>query len=115
MCTMIQDANGTWSEFRTLWRGRHGFSLANVMATPELIEPSDTLIISSTRADIAAGRARQVRERARLSQAEVARALGVDTATVSRWETGMRLPRGRTALRLASLLAALERQLQKDG
>lgn len=37
---------------------------------------------------------RLLRQRARLSQADIAAVLGVDRATVSRWETGGREPRG---------------------
>ncbi len=37
---------------------------------------------------------RLLRERARLSQREVGRALGVDAPTVSRWESGHRTPSG---------------------
>ena len=37
---------------------------------------------------------KHIRERAQLSQADVAAALGVDRATVSRYESGSRQPRG---------------------
>jgi transcriptional regulator with XRE-family HTH domain len=42
---------------------------------------------------------RLIRERARLSQADVARAIGVTPSAVSRWESGVRLtPRSDAAL-----------------
>lgn len=37
---------------------------------------------------------RFLRERARLSQAEIAAVIGVDRPTVSRWESGSRTPTG---------------------
>jgi transcriptional regulator with XRE-family HTH domain len=54
------------------------------------------------------GRIRQVRERAQLSQSEFGEALGVQPATISRWENGQRVPRGRVAERLTHLLRELE-------
>ena len=66
---------------------------------------------------LAAGRARRrlpqpairrlLRERARLSQREVAQALGVDPPTVSRWESGSRTPSGRFLERYLELLDRL--------
>jgi DNA-binding transcriptional regulator YiaG len=53
------------------------------------------------------GRARSIRERANVSTKEVADSLGVHEATVARWETGVRSPRGPAALRYAELLRAL--------
>ncbi len=53
------------------------------------------------------GEARMIRENARLSTTDLARAIGVDKSTVSRWERGQRAPRGRAALRYEALLARL--------
>lgn len=39
-------------------------------------------------------RRREIREAAGLSQREIAEAMGVDTSTVHRWESGETLPRG---------------------
>lgn len=50
---------------------------------------------------------RWIRKQARLSQAEIAGALKIDRATVSRWETGQRLPRGTLAEAYANLLNRL--------
>ncbi len=50
---------------------------------------------------------RLLRERARLSQAEVAAAAGVDRATVSRWESGEREPRGELLARYVAILDRL--------
>lgn len=53
------------------------------------------------------GRARAIRQQARLSQAEIAQAVGVHEATIARWESGTRAPRGAAALRWGSLLREL--------
>lgn len=68
----------------------------------------DLLMRSEARHAIASGRLREVRERARLSQSELASAIGVTPACVSRWEAGQRLPRGDAAERLAAELRRLE-------
>jgi DNA-binding XRE family transcriptional regulator len=53
------------------------------------------------------GRARKIRQNVGLSLYDLARDLGVTPGTVSRWETGMRVPRGEAALRYADLLSEL--------
>lgn len=50
---------------------------------------------------------REIRRAAGLSQSDVARALGVDRATVSRYESGDRTPRRELAERYAELLRRL--------
>jgi DNA-binding transcriptional regulator YiaG len=52
---------------------------------------------------------RHLRVMARLSQSDVAAYLGVERATVSRWETGSREPRGATLDRYLAVLDALGR------
>jgi DNA-binding transcriptional regulator YiaG len=49
-----------------------------------------------------------IRVAAYLSQREVADAIGVHPATVSRWEAGLRVPRGLAAARYGRLLNELE-------
>ena len=56
------------------------------------------------------GSARRIRQQAGLTLAEVAKALGVDESSVSRWEGGSRQPRADVAVRWAQLLAELERK-----
>ena len=68
----------------------------------------EALALVRVRRMLADGRARQARERARLSQVEVAHALGVVPATVSRWESGQRVPETRHALAYDELLQAFE-------
>ena len=50
---------------------------------------------------------RMLRNRSGLTQADVASAIGVERPTVSRWESGLRTPRGRHADAYAELLRAL--------
>ena len=56
---------------------------------------------------ITSGRARQIREAAGLPADALARQLEVTPATVTRWETGIRYPRGANARRYARLLRRL--------
>ena len=56
------------------------------------------------------GTARERRKAAGLSLQDVADAIGVDIASVYRWETRRRTPRRDLALRYADLLDALDRQ-----
>lgn len=51
---------------------------------------------------------RLVRERAGLSQEEMAKVLGVDRSAISRWENAKRVPRPAMLDRYAQLLAELE-------
>lgn len=53
------------------------------------------------------GRGRELREAAGLTQGEIARAAGVNFATVSRWESGGRKPSGKAALRWARVMRVL--------
>jgi DNA-binding transcriptional regulator YiaG len=53
------------------------------------------------------GEARRARKDSRLSESEVAAAVGVSTATISRWETASRRPTGRAALVYRRLLIKL--------
>ena len=54
---------------------------------------------------------RSIREDAGLTQEDVATALGVSRAIVSRWEAGLRRPPGRRLTDYAQLL----KELQSDG
>ena len=53
------------------------------------------------------GRARQLRERAGLSTVALARQLDVSPSAVTKWELGMRLPKGANARKYARLLSRL--------
>jgi DNA-binding XRE family transcriptional regulator len=56
---------------------------------------------------LATGRARQIREEARLTQAMLGRALGVTKETILNWEGGKRLPQGRFIASYHELLVRL--------
>ncbi len=60
--------------------------------------------LATVRRLVATGEARRRRVAASLSLGEVAGACGVDSSTVSRWETGVRRPRGTAALRYGHVL-----------
>jgi transcriptional regulator with XRE-family HTH domain len=64
--------------------------------------------ISTARHAAHDGSLREARLRAKLSQADIAQAVGVTEATVSRWESGIRRPRRAEAQRLAAVLRVLE-------
>jgi DNA-binding transcriptional regulator YiaG len=63
--------------------------------------------LAQVRELLRSGRARAIRERANVSIRELADSLEVHEATVARWESGARSPRGPIALRYAELLRAL--------
>jgi DNA-binding transcriptional regulator YiaG len=55
------------------------------------------------------GSGRRIREQAKVPMRFVAQNVGVKEATISRWETGQRQPRGDAAIKWALLLDELER------
>jgi DNA-binding transcriptional regulator YiaG len=57
---------------------------------------------------IKTGQLPEIRERVGLSQGDVARALGLNQSSISRWESGKAWPRGGHALQLRRLLEADE-------
>lgn len=67
--------------------------------------------LARLRAWTANGKARGIREAARLSRGDVARSLGVNETTVARWELGLRSPTGAAAVRYLELLDALRSEL----
>jgi DNA-binding transcriptional regulator YiaG len=68
----------------------------------------EVLALAQLRADLVSGRARAIRERARLTQPELARAVGVSQSAVTQWEAGRRVPRGEAAARYARFLHELD-------
>ena len=75
----------------------------------------DALAIVRVRSWLRTGRARAIRERAGMSQADVGLAVGSDHAQVSRWETGMYSPARRSALRLARLYEGMEEIIRDEN
>lgn len=67
------------------------------------------LRIAAARAHAETGTGRSIREKSRLSLSQVAKAISVPKATLSRWETGDRRPSGEPAARWAQLLEELEK------
>ena len=68
--------------------------------------------LTRVRVKAASGTAKAIRDRARLSQSEMARALGVDTSTICRWERGIDRPIGAPALAWLALPMGLGAGLQ---
>lgn len=66
-------------------------------------------LIAEAHLFIQSGRARELREYTDLTLNDVAAAVGVTGATISRWECGLRLPKGERAARYARTLKALEK------
>ena len=67
----------------------------------------DARLLAWARKAGANGYARSVRERAGWSQGELAAAIDTTEASVSRWESGDRRPRGELGLAYARVLAEL--------
>jgi transcriptional regulator with XRE-family HTH domain len=74
----------------------------------------ETLAIGRVRSWLRTGRARAVRERAGMSQADVGLAVGSDPAQISRWETGVYSPTRRSALKLARLYDGMEEIIRDE-
>jgi DNA-binding transcriptional regulator YiaG len=68
---------------------------------------NDLVALSHTRSVIYSGELRGVRQRSRLTQGEVASAVGV-SIPVCQWESGITHPNSENARRLSSVLVALE-------
>ena len=64
--------------------------------------------LAEVRQLIASGEAKARRVNAGFSLSEVAGPCHVDTSTVWRWEEGIRIPRGQTALRYGQVLAMMQ-------
>ncbi len=56
---------------------------------------------------------RQIRKLGRVTQAEIAQVLGINRASVSRWESGERTPRGKLAKSYKQLLERIHAEALK--
>lgn len=75
--------------------------------------PEEKLIaLSRVRAMLKSGVAKAIRELALVSQSEIAKALGIASPTINRWEAGMREPRPALALKYGDLLDGLAENLR---
>lgn len=74
------------------------------------MRPSDLAAAVRTRAELASDAARETREAAGVTAADIARTIGVTRQAVSSWETGAVVPTVEHALAYAKTLAALARR-----
>ena len=70
----------------------------------ETAHVSEASALKRVRRLVKSDRLRELREDQGLSQSDVARAIGVSPAQVSRWEAGLTRPRGRHAIALVAVL-----------
>lgn len=68
----------------------------------------ETIALAEARVRASNGDLAAIRQRVKLSQDAIGRAVGVSRVTVCRWESGERSPSGEAAVRLAKLLRDLE-------
>src|SRR5262245_43260733 len=86
---------------------------STVCTTVEAMARFDSLIKKAKRRrDLPSpGERRLIRNQAKLTQQNLAEALGSDRASLSRWESGQRSPRGAMLDAYASLLERLKREV----
>jgi len=72
-----------------------------------LVPIDDIAELARVRALVRSGLARAIREKAGVSQSELARSLGVHETTVAKWESGLRLPRSDVGRRYGRILRDL--------
>jgi DNA-binding XRE family transcriptional regulator len=80
-------------------------------ATPATDAARELVLRAEARDAAISGRGARVRRSLGLSQSEVARAIGVSSACVCRWEGGNRAPQGDAATRYGALLRELVNSL----
>ncbi len=76
--------------------------------------PFDLVVVSELRRATRSGAARHLRELARISQAQLARTLGVAPAAVNRWEQGHRQPSERLARPYVEMLCRFALSLRES-
>lgn len=74
------------------------------------MRPSDVILLSGMRDSCRSGAAKITRERAGVTQREIAAACGVSAQTIALWETGQRTPSGPPALEYGKLLRQLAKR-----
>ena len=57
---------------------------------------------------------RKLRRDMDITQSELARAMGVERSTVSKWEKGVSIPRGKTLIALANFFNVTEGEILKS-
>lgn len=85
--------------------------LAKTLATchADRVTAQQIVKLHAARRYAATGAGRRIRQCAELSMSDIAKAVDVAESTISRWENGLRVPRGTAAARWAELLADIER------
>ena len=79
------------------------------------MEFDQIMLLVAARKRIGSGTARQIREAAGLTQADIAKLIGVGASAMSRLEAGTRAPRPETAIKWAAVLAKLERANRRSA
>lgn len=87
-------------------------NISSVKENTEVEEPAITR--ARLLSNLASGRATEIRERAGISQADIARSIGASRTAIASWEQGIRRPRGELAARYARLLTALDELLERN-
>jgi len=82
-----------------------------MLTTSPAAPGSDIVFLIEAREAARSGRGAQLRRAAGLSQGEMAKALGLSGAAISRWEAGERRPAGDAAVAYARLLRAIAAEL----
>jgi transcriptional regulator with XRE-family HTH domain len=72
------------------------------------------LTVARVKSWLRSGRARAIRERAGMSQAEAAKMIGTDHWQISRWEGRKSVPDIRTLLKLAEMYDGLEEIIRAE-
>jgi DNA-binding transcriptional regulator YiaG len=85
--------------------------LYGCLTNPIILGMETALLIMEARDAASSGKGERLRQAAGLSQGELADAIGVTPACVSRWEAGIRRPRGDAAVRYARALRELAERL----
>jgi transcriptional regulator with XRE-family HTH domain len=73
----------------------------------------DLALLIEGRAAASSGRGRELRERAGLSRADLAKLVGVTQPAISRWESGERTPTGASAVAYAKALRRVEQLVNR--
>ena len=74
----------------------------------------EALTVARVRSWLRSGRARAIRERVGMSQADAGRMVGADGPQISRWESGKAVPLRASVLRLAHLYDLLEEIIRAE-
>jgi transcriptional regulator with XRE-family HTH domain len=74
----------------------------------------EALAVTRARSWLRSGKAKAIRKRAGLSQADVGGAVGTGGPQISRWESGVYVPTRSSALKLAILYEQLEEIIREE-